>query len=127
MVPEAEEDAPAEGSKDVALTPSKTEEDRGLESKPEPSPERSTRAQIYWILWAALLARTFKLDVLKCSRCNGRMRVIAAVMKADVVAKILGSLGHSADAPVMRSARAPPDQGDPTEADLVEIDWNALN
>jgi len=37
--------------------------------------------------WAALLARVWEIDVLKCPRCaNGRMEVIAAISELSVVA-----------------------------------------
>jgi hypothetical protein len=44
------------------------------------------------------------------------MRVIAAILKAEVVAKILQSLGLSAEPPELRRARPPPEPG------LVEYD-----
>ena len=44
------------------------------------------------------------------------MKVIAAILKAEVVAKILNALGLSAEPPEIRRARSPPD------SDLVECD-----
>lgn len=64
-----------------------------------------------------MLRRVFDLDVLDCPNCHGRMKVIAAIMKADVVAAILESLGLDTEPPPIRPARAPPEPG------LVEIDW----
>jgi len=69
------------------------------------------------VLWAELLRRVFDVDALECPQCHGRMRVIAAIMKADVIAAILESLGLDTEPPTIRSARAPP------EHELVEIDW----
>jgi hypothetical protein len=34
--------------------------------------------------WAALLKRVFGVDVLKCSRCQGKMRLIACIEEPDV-------------------------------------------
>ena len=69
------------------------------------------------MLWAELLRRVFDTDPLDCPNCSGRMRVVAAIMKADVVAAILESLGLETEPPTIRPARAPPEFG------LVEIDW----
>jgi hypothetical protein len=43
--------------------------------------------------WAALLRRIFELDVLKCPRCGGRMRILGAVNPPDAIRKILSCLG----------------------------------
>jgi hypothetical protein len=39
--------------------------------------------------WAALLKRSFKIDVLSCPRCGGRMKVIATIDDPGVIRKIL--------------------------------------
>jgi hypothetical protein len=52
------------------------------------------------IPWAELLARTFKIDVLQCPRCeHGRLDVIAFITDALVVRKILAHLGLPAVLP----------------------------
>jgi hypothetical protein len=61
------------------------------------------------IPWAALLMRVFKIDVLACGRCGGRMKVLSAVFDQNAVQGILGHLGEAAYAPVVSAARAPPD------------------
>ena len=61
------------------------------------------------IPWAALLMRVFKIDVLACGRCGGRMKVLAAVFKQNAVEGILDHLGETAYAPLVAAARAPPD------------------
>jgi hypothetical protein len=43
--------------------------------------------------WAALMLRTLMLDVLKCPRCPGRMKVIACIDQPDVIEKFLRSAG----------------------------------
>jgi hypothetical protein len=57
--------------------------------------------------WAELLKRTFAFDVLRCERCGGRARVIAAITEPKTIDKILAHLQgpklHSPAAP-----RAPP-------------------
>ncbi len=52
--------------------------------------------------------RVWKLDVLKCPRCKGRMRVIAALSDSAVVAKVLSHLDLPTMLPQPAPARAPP-------------------
>ena len=80
--------------------------------------------------WAALLARVWKLDVLECPRCKGRMRVIAALSEPSVVTRVLSHIGLPTTLPRPAPARAPPlseedlDQG---AFDLdAEMDQRAL-
>jgi hypothetical protein len=58
--------------------------------------------------WAALLARVFKIDVLKCDACGGRMRVLAFLTDPEVTERILDHLGLPITAPALRPARDPP-------------------
>lgn len=43
-------------------------------------------------MWADLLRRVFEVDALRCPRCGGRMRALAAIMAADVAQQILACL-----------------------------------
>ena len=45
------------------------------------------------------MQRAFQEDVLRCPRCDGRMRLIALVRDHAVAAKILRHLGLSSRAP----------------------------
>jgi hypothetical protein len=56
-------------------------------------PARPTRMKTSRIDWASLLRRVFKIDVLQCARCGGRMRVISIVEEQPVLEKILRHLG----------------------------------
>ena len=58
--------------------------------------------------WAAVLRRTFGVDVLACSRCGGRLRLIALIEQAPVIQRILRHLGLPDDVPAARPPRAPP-------------------
>ena len=49
--------------------------------------------------WAYLLQRVFAVDVLKCERCGGRLRLVEIATKRDDISRVLGDLGY---------ARAPP-------------------
>ncbi len=58
--------------------------------------------------WAELMRRSFGFDVLACDRCGGRLRLIALIYQADVLARILTHLGVPAALPTPRPARPPP-------------------
>ena len=58
--------------------------------------------------WAELMKRVFSPDVLKCARCDGRMRIIAAIHSAEAIRKILDCLGIPSRAPPL--ARALPER-----------------
>jgi hypothetical protein len=66
-------------------------------------------------LWAELMRRTFGIDVLACPQCGGRLRLLALIEHAPIVARILGRLGLPTDRPEPRPARAPP-------GDVVDVD-----
>ena len=64
------------------------------------------------IPWAKLLQRVFEVDALRCPRCGGRMRVLAAITDPMVAARILRCLALPARAPPLATARkevGPPD------------------
>jgi hypothetical protein len=62
------------------------------------------------VAWAALMQRTFGVDVLVCPRCGGRLRLVALVEQPAVVARILGHLGLPTAIP---SPRPPPPRSSP--------------
>ena len=60
------------------------------------------------LLWAALLARTFRLEMTKCGVCGGRLRVVAAVTDPVSIKTYLEGVGLPSSAPKRRPARPPP-------------------
>ena len=63
-------------------------------AKAKTEPARPTRRDgTSRIDWASLLRRVFKVDVLACARCGGRMRVIAVIEQPPAIEKILSHLG----------------------------------
>jgi hypothetical protein len=65
----------------------------------------SRRASPNWS-WARLLKRVFSIDMERCPVCQqGRLRIIAAIMEASVVKKILRHLKLSVDPPPIAPAR----------------------
>ena len=55
--------------------------------------------------WAKLLKRVFDLDVEHCPNCGGELKIIAAILEAQVIEKILTHLGQRAGAPFRAPAR----------------------
>jgi hypothetical protein len=72
---------------------------------PAPPPRKAHR-----LPWADLLRRVFLGDVLDCPKCHGRMRLVAAVMEAAAVERILCHFGREPRAPSLTPARAPPER-----------------
>ena len=68
----------------------------------------TTSTSPYRLDWASLLKRVFGVDVLKCSRCQGQMRLIACIEDLDVAKKILEHLGLRAEPLPTLRAQAPP-------------------
>jgi hypothetical protein len=58
--------------------------------------------------WASLIWRVFLEDVLACTRCSGRMAIVAAVTSRAGVTRILEHVGLPTDAPDFHAARPPP-------------------
>ena len=84
-------------------------------SPASPSPAASPKStkstsvpSTYRLDWASLLKRVFGVDVLKCSRCQGQMRLIACIEEPDVAKKILEHLGLRAEPLPTLRAQAPP-------------------
>jgi hypothetical protein len=55
--------------------------------------------------WADLLARVFAVDALRCPRCSGAMRIVAAIRSPEAVRAILACLGQSTRPPPIAPAR----------------------
>lgn len=59
------------------------------------------------IAWAKLLSRVFSLDMNSCDHCGGNMRALSAIMKQEVIVKILTHLGLPARAPPIAASKVP--------------------
>ena len=60
------------------------------------------------LLWAALLARTFNLDMETCVHCGGKMSIIAAINDSTSIKKYLDGVGLPSEPPDIKPARPPP-------------------
>ena len=97
-----------------------TESDKALSRAEQETGEptlRQKRRRIRRLLWAELLKRTFGVDPKECPGCGGRMKMIATIMRAEVVTAILQAQGLPTDAPFIRPCRGPPDD------ELSEVWW----
>ena len=55
--------------------------------------------------WATLLKREFEIDMEHCPDRGGELKIIAAILEAPFIEKILMHLGHQARAPPWAPAR----------------------
>ncbi len=58
--------------------------------------------------WAELMRRAFGYEVLVCSKCGGKMSVIATIMDRETIKAILSASGHPADSPPKSPPRPSP-------------------
>jgi hypothetical protein len=56
------------------------------------------------------------MTILACTRCSGRMTIVAAVTSRAGVTRILEHLGLPTDAPAFHAARPPPQAELPLDA-----------
>ena len=63
-------------------------------------PDGKLYAQTARVEWAVLLRRTFDVDVARCARCDGPVRVRAVVTDSASVQKLLAALRRPRDLPL---------------------------
>jgi hypothetical protein len=74
--------------------------------KPAPAtPERTPAERHRAMTWAQRLSRVFRIDVTRCERCGGPVRIIASLSDPAVIDRILGVRGG---AELHGPARGPP-------------------
>jgi hypothetical protein len=64
-----------------------------------------------------------KRCALTCPKCQGRMKILAAITEPDAIRKILDDLGIPSVAPRRTAARPPPQTEPSGTADLAEADY----
>jgi hypothetical protein len=57
------------------------------------------------IAWAKLLSHVFDIDMESCELCGRKMKAISAIMKLEVIIKILNHLGHPPRPPPISTSR----------------------
>jgi len=73
--------------------------------------------------WAVLLKRVFMTEALTCPKCEGRMKILAAITRPEAIRKILDHLGIPNEAPPRTAARPPPQAELSGTADFDEISY----
>ncbi len=76
---------------------------------PPPKPHTHKKSNF---TWARLLKRVFDIDVETCSRCGGKIKIIASIEDPRVIKKILTHLGLPSQPPMPWPARGPPSTDD---------------
>jgi hypothetical protein len=74
---------------------------------PEKEADKPSRPLSHYISWHELLKRTFQIDT-TCPRCQSPLRLIAMIMTADTIKKILSAMKLPVEAPKLYPARPPP-------------------
>lgn len=69
--------------------------------------------------WAKLIRKVYEVDPLKCEQCVEVMKIIAFIVDATSIQKILSHIGEDSEPPKLHSARGPPDE-------FYSEDWDAL-
>ena len=85
------------------------------------SPAAAASARLSGSSWAALMRRSFGFDVLACSRCGGRLRLIAIIEQPVVIRRILAHLGLPTEIPEPRAARGPPCRANVPPGDAPDV------
>ena len=68
--------------------------------------QEKLKPKVYSMTWAQRLKRVFAIEIEKCEKCGGPVRIIASIEDPDVIQKILKHLGL--DRPVDPQNRSPP-------------------
>ena len=55
--------------------------------------QENPKSKTYFMTWAQRLKRVFAIDIEKCQKCGGPVRIIASIEDPDVIQKILKHLG----------------------------------
>ena len=69
--------------------------------------EDPQKPKAYGMTWAQRLKRVFAIEIEKCEKCGGAVRIIASIEDPDVIEKILKHVGL--DQPSQPPIRSPPD------------------
>ncbi len=82
-----------------------------IPKKPDEEELRKTRGKSkHRLLWAALLARTFRLEMEICFHCGGKMRMVAAITDPVSIKAYLDGVGLPSVPPDIKPARPPPQE-----------------
>jgi len=74
--------------------------------------------------WAACLGRILGVDDIKCPKCGGELRAVAAIQDDRELERLMEHLGLEKDFPRTKSARSPPGAwGEESQVDPAVEAW----
>ena len=73
----------------------------------KPTGKPPTQRCVY-IPWALLAKKTFKHEIDRCPKCQGKMKLKALIQEPESIARYLRHLGEPTEPPPLAPARAPP-------------------
>jgi hypothetical protein len=73
----------------------------------KPTGKPPTQRCVY-IPWALLAKKTFKEEIDRCPKCQGKMKLKALIQDPESIARYLRHLGEPTEPPPLSPARAPP-------------------
>ena len=90
----------------ISSVPGTKGDELNLEAKAEVlfRPKRSS------LNWAKLIRKVYEVDPLKCEQCGEIIKIIAFIMDATSILKILSHIGEETEHPKMHPARGPPNE-----------------
>ena len=77
--------------------------------------------------WALLLARIYECLPLRCPKCGEPMRIIAFVLDAPTIERILDHIGEPAQPPAVLPARSPPQLAFGFDQTPATTDWPEMD
>jgi hypothetical protein len=77
--------------------------------------------------WALLLARIYECLPLKCPKCGEPMRIIAFVLDAPTIERILDHIGEPTQPPAVLPARSPPQLAFGFDQVPATTDWPEMD
>lgn len=87
--------------------PCPSEQERPVRSSTDRQESAEPAAHPRRYAWAELMRRVFAVDVLECPRCDGAMRILAAIHPSHATRAILECLGLSTRPPPVASPESP--------------------
>ena len=93
------------------FSPNSKLREKVVPAKPLQNNPSSGKPGVYGQTWAQRLKRVFAIDIEKCEKCGGKMKVIASIEDPDVIDKILKHLGLDQSSSLRSSPhnRSPPE------------------
>ena len=87
--------------------------------------EANWRPSTSYIPWAELLKRSFDFDVLKCTKCQGRMQIMAVITRQEVIDRILSHLSLPLEIEALENTEM--NGCEITDEGIAQWEWSQLS